>query len=481
MPASPPTPPPGAFARKVRRILLLLPLAAVGLLLVWFVVFVLRSGAEVRRLEAAARARNEPLTLAEVAQTYAPIPDEENAAVPLLALWRSEDPEFWEAFDQGAKELPKPKVEQPVALVGDKNANRNPRAPLTREDREILERYVESRSPRMDQVRQGLAKASFRFPLRIEDGFSAHIPYLGRLRREAQEFAAEGWLAVERDDGVAARRAMEDCEKIGELLDDDPYLIGQMVRIACNSACLAQAERMVSRLELPDAELVRMEAILARLSASNGFGRALVSERAACQAVFDDPRTMPTTWKEDSPEDQDSQRFFSIAVTVGQAIGLKRADRLLYLGTIEKLITNTPVDTVEKWNAAELAVDNAVVAAEAFPPKLFSSIFLTPLLRVATRFCNLDAHRDAALTALAIERFRRAHEGALPKTLQQLVPTWLPKIPTDIFNGQPLRYRRLERGYVVYSVGPDRLDNGGRERPTKGPEILFDVTFTVER
>jgi hypothetical protein len=190
---------------------------------------------------------------------------------------------------------------------------------------------------------------------------------------------------------------------------------------------------------------------------------------------------MPTTWKEDSPEDQDSQRFFSIAVTVGQAIGLKRADRLLYLGTIEKLITNTPVDTVEKWNAAELAVDNAVVAAEAFPPKLFSSIFLTPLLRVATRFCNLDAHRDAALTALAIERFRRAHEGALPKTLQQLVPTWLPKIPTDIFNGQPLRYRRLERGYVVYSVGPDRLDNGGRERPTKGPEILFDVTFTVER
>jgi hypothetical protein len=61
------------------------------------------------------------------------------------------------------------------------------------------------------------------------------------------------------------------------------------------------------------------------------------------------------------------------------------------------------------------------------------------------------------------------------------VPTWLPKIPTDIFDGQPLRYGRLERGYVVYSVGPDRLDDGGTEKPKKGSVKSWDVTFTVER
>jgi hypothetical protein len=144
-------------------------------------------------------------------------------------------------------------------------------------------------------------------------------------------------------------------------------------------------------------------------------------------------------------------------------------------------LTNAPLNAPERLSAVEAAGSNVLQRIKAFPPKIISGILLPGLSRAAQKFCHLDAHRDAALTALAIERFRRAHDGALPETLQQLVPTWLPKIPTDIFDGQPLRYRRLDSGYVVYSVGPDRLDNGGKERPKKGNVKKFDLTFTVER
>jgi hypothetical protein len=34
-------------------------------------------------------------------------------------------------------------------------------------------------------------------------------------------------------------------------------------------------------------------------------------------------------------------------------------------------------------------------------------------------------------------------------------------VPTDPFDGRPLRYRRLADGVVVYSVGDDRADDGG--------------------
>ena len=56
---------------------------------------------------------------------------------------------------------------------------------------------------------------------------------------------------------------------------------------------------------------------------------------------------------------------------------------------------------------------------------------------------------------LAGERFRRAHNGALPTDLNELVPTYLPALPRDPFDGQPLRFKPRTTGYVVYSIGSD--------------------------
>jgi hypothetical protein len=44
-----------------------------------------------------------------------------------------------------------------------------------------------------------------------------------------------------------------------------------------------------------------------------------------------------------------------------------------------------------------------------------------------------------------------------------------------------LRYHTLSKGYVIYSVGRDRHDDGGKERPEKGEAKDYDETFIVER
>ena len=75
--------------------------------IVWFLIFRLSNASAIRRLKAEVRAKGQPLTLQELATTYAKIPDAENAAVPLLALWEAEDPEFWQAFQKGKRPLPK--------------------------------------------------------------------------------------------------------------------------------------------------------------------------------------------------------------------------------------------------------------------------------------------------------------------------------------------------------------------------------------
>jgi hypothetical protein len=63
-------------------------------------------------------------------------------------------------------------------------------------------------------------------------------------------------------------------------------------------------------------------------------------------------------------------------------------------------------------------------------------------------------------TDLAIRRFRIA-EGRLPGDLSELVPRYATTMPADCYL-QPLRYRVDGDDYVLYSVGWDRRDDGGK-------------------
>lgn len=69
--------------------------------------------------------------------------------------------------------------------------------------------------------------------------------------------------------------------------------------------------------------------------------------------------------------------------------------------------------------------------------------------------------RDATLVAVSLTLSRR-QTGVYPATLDALTPNLLPSIPPDIFDGAPLRYALVDGSPVIYSVGVDRKDDGGR-------------------
>ena len=72
--------------------------------------------------------------------------------------------------------------------------------------------------------------------------------------------------------------------------------------------------------------------------------------------------------------------------------------------------------------------------------------------------------RDAALRMLMVEfavRLFDAKQQRLPTRIEELVPEFLPAVPLDPFSGNPLIYRQADSGYVVYSTGPNRTDDGG--------------------
>ena len=80
------------------------------------------------------------------------------------------------------------------------------------------------------------------------------------------------------------------------------------------------------------------------------------------------------------------------------------------------------------------------------------------------RAAEVEARRRMLITALALERYRVRH-GAYPPALAGLVPEFLTAVPVDFMDGQPLRYRLSDDGhFVLYSVGKDCVDNGGKMR-----------------
>jgi hypothetical protein len=102
-----------------------------------------------------------------------------------------------------------------------------------------------------------------------------------------------------------------------------------------------------------------------------------------------------------------------------------------------------------------------------------------------------NTERDAAITVIALHRYRLAHRS-FPATLHELVPEFLPTLPLDPMDGKPLRYRLKVSGPVLYSIGADGDDDKGtpakKEQdaypgalpPDDGDWVLYPIAMPVE-
>jgi len=97
-------------------------------------------------------------------------------------------------------------------------------------------------------------------------------------------------------------------------------------------------------------------------------------------------------------------------------------------------------------------------------------------------FASQEATRRLTITALAVEQYRHDHKK-LPDSLIKLAPDYLDAVIKDPYDDQNLRYKKLEIGYIVYSIGEDLTDNDGAIENADGYMDMpgTDITFTVRR
>ncbi len=77
-------------------------------------------------------------------------------------------------------------------------------------------------------------------------------------------------------------------------------------------------------------------------------------------------------------------------------------------------------------------------------------------------FRRNETNHALLMVAFALRAFR-AERGRYPQTLTELAPGYLKKAPADPFAlDGPLRYKRVGENYLLYSIGPDGKDDGGK-------------------
>ena len=77
----------------------------------------------------------------------------------------------------------------------------------------------------------------------------------------------------------------------------------------------------------------------------------------------------------------------------------------------------------------------------------------------------------SATQLLVALRAHQLNHGALPRSIEPLIPDYLPSTPTDDFDGRPLRYSPERK--MVYSVGQNLIDEGGN----RDKDVVFNIAF----
>jgi len=413
------------------------------------------------------RDRGHPTTMAELNAWYVAVPAESNAALGVLA----------------AMEMFPSVVPDKLPLVGLGAARVERFDAWSDEARSLARKHVASNSTAYAALVQALRLPASRYPDTIS--FSASIiHHLTQVKASTQNLTLAAHLAAEEGKSEEATAAVVNAFLVARTLEPEPLLISALIRNFCVGMAVSSSERIVNRVELTDDQLARVQAQVASVLSTNVFARMLAGETAFGLDNFAaGSARMGAMANLSGAGTLGSAAGSSFGYTLYTWSGLKGADHECYLDAMIRLQEAANEEFPQRLTTVSNIAYEVIGDTNGFPfVKAMSRMVIPSLAKGSSREARLIATLRCALAALAVERFRIAHGGTLPVGLADLVPQYFAAVPSDPYDGKPLRFKPLKKGFVVYSLGEDGDDDGGRPRKIGGESTTdYDVTFRIER
>jgi hypothetical protein len=446
----------------VKKFVVLLLLAAAGLVLLGLGLLVawrMRLASDVNHQLAALRAAGLPTSGQEANAYYTNYPDNQNAAVKMALAFAAltNYPDF-----------------RSNDVMRIKFPARN--ESFTPEQSNLFSGYCGMNSNALALAREAIQLPHARYPIDMSWGAETRLPHLVKLNRLAQ--AAEFHSLFAPKDSATDIRSIIG---MARTLDTEPLVISKWFRFAMTRIAGASLERRLNTAVLGEEDLKSLAQPFALASDTNQMANGLIGERALHIPNFrmswaEINRIVRHDDQEPSEPPAAGPQPFLFKFT-----GFFERDLRFYLAAMQ---TNISLAAAYPKDLSTISnVEDQILHTAKKQYYIFSGQLLPAAKSAIIKEATSVAQLRTAQAAIAIERFRLAR-GRLPDQLADLVPQFLPAMPQDPFDGQPLRYHRLDKGYVVYSIGSDGQDNGGRERPADAKytdKTNYDITFTVAR
>jgi len=407
----------------------------------------------------AIRAAGYPVTCAELDKWYKIPPNVENAAYTII-----------DAFSC-YKKWDKEKAE-PLPVIGKAKLPARTE-PMAEETKAIITKYVADNNEALKLLHAGASIEHSRYPVDLSAGFETLLPDLSQIRAGVFLLKLEAVLHAENGDSESTIRSVKSCFGIARSLAKEPITISQLVRSACQNLGATTIEYCINRIEFTDEQLLELIESVHDSESISDMTCAFVGERCNGISFFMAPGSV------DPGLFGGSHVPFRPILAFYNAIGMTDSDAIIYLDIMEEYIKIDRLPIHERQKAAESVEARIQSTSQAH-------ILLHVVMPALSRISAIDTRNIAQLLTtrigLAIERYRLA-AGKLPDSLEDLIPDYIDAVAMDPFDGHGLRYKRLETGFVVYSIGEDLSDDGGKEKPSRRTKESpnWDVTFIVER
>lgn len=322
--------------------------------------------------------------------------------------------------------------------------------------------WLEENAPAIAAVREGAKKKDCNFPVFGEAGMSISsilLPHLQYMRNLGRLLVIRGKHLEHQKKYREALDTYLVAAKMGYHLSREPILISGLVGIACDAIAAKHIENCILRNRLDTATLTYL------LKRSNVIGRAgenfqvaMSGERMFGLSAVDDVLERPGEFYAAIGGGQTplSKLKQVVHIVPGRCLGLRaimKSDFRRYWNRMDewhKLPDHIALRPENKPDEKML---------EELPPWSLAKLLLPALSRARVSFVRTKAIKAILTAQVALEIYRNT-ENTYPRKLDQLKGI-LSKIPIDPFTNEPLKYKRTENGYIVYSVNDNLVDDGG--------------------
>jgi hypothetical protein len=388
------------------------------------------------------------------------IPEEENSARVVIAA---------------SKLLPQP---WPSKDFPDLLTHFAPEEQFAPDDFARLNRELEKVRPALDEARKLTKMVRGRHHIVYErNTLETRLNDQGEARRITILPAYDALRYSQIGDGKNALISCRAALNAGRSLGDEPITLSQLLRTACVVIACQTIERTLAQSEPRPDESSALQRALEIEDAHADLLIIMRGERAMCNALFEAVENGDVSLNGLAGVRWSWLDYALISIWRMDT----HEDHVLMLSLMARAIADAQLPMHEQIEA-ERRLDQEIQAVRGLPrPPLLTGLLMPPMTKRGESSRRKHASIRCMTIALAAERYRR-ERGAWPDTIGKLCPKYLTSVPLDPFDGQPLRYHRLDDGVVIYSVGHDTVDDGGnldREHPNQpGVDIgcrLWDV------